>query len=142
MYPRADGTVLEVGNMVNPATGKATDYEEVWADLPAQAIADAKARWSVVLDLDDGAHGVRGRIVRVGQWCQGVVKARGEVGCERWQWVQGTEAAETKGSWKRVAKLGRLFLPCSVAFKPEEIVEGARVSYGDYKWEVREVFSW
>lgn len=145
MYPQSDGTVLEIGNMVNPATGIATDYEEIWADLPATAIgdadADAKARWSIVLDLDDEAHGIRGRIVRIGQWCQGVVKAQGEVCCERWQWVED-EGAENKGSWKRVARLGRLFLPCSVAFRPEEIEEGSKVSYGDYKWEVKEVFSW
>jgi hypothetical protein len=38
--------------------------------------------------------------------------------------------------------LGDLFLPVSLAFKPESLIEGNTLTYGDYKWVVKEVYSW
>lgn len=144
MYPQADGIhTLELGQMVNPETGKLTQYEENWVDSEVTEVgSESGKRWSVVLALDDEENGVKGEVIRVGQWCQGIIKAKGEVAIERWQWVvEGTEEG-SKGDWKRVARLGRLFLPCSFTFKPEMVTEGNVAQYGDYKWIVKEVFSW
>lgn len=146
MFPQPDGVhTLEVGQMVNPETGKLTRYEESWVDLKVAVteVGGEGKRWSVVLGLEDEVNGVKGMVVRVGQWCQGIIKARGEVAVERWEWVVETTATGgSKGDWKRVVRLGRLFLPCSFTFRPEMVCEGNVAEYGDYKWEVKEVFPW
>ncbi|GAB7351392.1 hypothetical protein MBLNU459_g2069t1 [Dothideomycetes sp. NU459] len=158
MFAQPDGVhTLERGEMIDPTTGRLTRYEEKWADARVEVTevdaagggggggggGEGGKRWSVVLGLDDEAAGAKGVVVRVGQWCQGIIKVRGEVSVERWRWaVEETSDGSRKGDWKRVAKLGRLFLPCSFAFRPEMIAEGNTAQYGDYKWEVKEVFSW
>lgn len=141
MYPQPDGThTLEKGRMVNPATGAVGEYEEMWEDLLPTTTDDAK-RWSVVVVLDDRVHGAKGMVVRVGGWCQGIVKVGGEVCVERWRFDKGDEEGR-KGEWKRVVRLGRLFLPCSLTFEPERVREGSKVVYGDFEWWVEELFSW
>lgn len=104
----------------------------------------AGSKASIVLTLADEAAGTKGMVVRVGQWCQGLIKVRGEVALERWKWSPGEEDGETAktGGWQRVARIGRLFLPCALAFEPARVVEGSQVEYGDYKWEVKEVYEW
>lgn len=172
MFPEQDGIhVLEKGSMVNPATGRLTSYEEYWADLEVERV-DGK-RWSVVLTVDDelvGADGkktqVKGMVVRVGQFCQGIIRVGEELALERWSFVKSGEkgkdnVGETteakaaskqsgeqqlveakEGKWERVAKLGRIFMPCSIAFRPEAVNMGSKITYGDYNWEVKEVFEW
>src|ERR1700712_1231817 len=62
MYPQTDGRTLEKGCMVNPATGKLTDYEEVWKDLDAIAVGkdsseeERQKACCVVLHLQDDEH--------------------------------------------------------------------------------------
>jgi hypothetical protein len=138
MYPQPDGSTLELGIMPNPLTNHAQPYEEVWVDFSASAV-DGK-RWSIVIDLDDTEHKAKGRVVRVGEHCQAILKVGDQVTVERWKF----EVAEKqeKGAWKRLARLGDLFLPCSLAFTPERIIEGNTVTYGDYHWQIKEVFSW
>lgn len=162
MYPQADGAhTLEKGRMENPATGAMGEYEELWVDGQVQVVPDSVTgssegaegveggapegdgrRWSIVLELSDEAHGAKGMVVRVGQWCQGIIKVRGEVAVERWQWSAEHTPTGDKGGWKRVARLGRLFLPCARAFDAGGVMEGSKVKYGDYEWTVSEVFSW
>ncbi|KAK8194183.1 hypothetical protein M8818_007371 [Zalaria obscura] len=141
MYAQPDGVhALEVGSMVNPDTGKMQQYEEFWRDERAELAGDGGGkgkRACVVLTLEDEAAGARGVVVRVGQWCQGILKVKGEVTVERWGWVGGE-----KGGWKRVVRLGRMFLPCALAFEVGRVVEGSKVSYGDYRWTVTEVSEW
>ena len=153
--------------MVNPANGIMTRYEECWVDVGVLGIdggddkgksdgwskcgqggdggnvreSGSKDKWSVVLVLEDDEQHVRGMVVRVGQFCQGILRVRDEVSVERWQW-QAVAPAAAGGEWKRVAKLGRLFLPCAMAFEPDRIVEGSKVQYGDYGWVVKEVYGW
>lgn len=133
--------------MVNPATNRMTKYEEYWADFPVEMTEPSKRgkRWCVVLVLDDAANDVRGMVIRVGQWCQGIIKARGEVSVERWVWraergVKGVLSG--KGDWERVVKLGRLFLPCALTFMPQGVLRESKITYGDYRWEVKELLSW
>lgn len=138
MYPQSNGTVLELGIMHNPAANATQPYEEIWADFSASAVDGT--RWSIVIDLEDVEHRAKGRIVRVGEHCQGVIKVGEQVTVERWKFEECKE--QGKSDWKRLARLGDLFLPCSLAFRAEMIKEGNTVTYGDYKWTITEVYSW
>ncbi|KAL1306035.1 hypothetical protein AAFC00_004163 [Neodothiora populina] len=159
MFACADGIhVLERGEMVNPATGKMTAYEEFWADYPAGYVRESGEeeqgkRWSVVVALEEADAGVKGLVVRVGEWCQGIIRVGDEICVERWRWSstsasdpasgeRGGGEEEIDNGWRRVARLGRLFLPCALTFMPAGLKEGSKVTYGDYKWEAQEVFSW
>ncbi|KAG9941561.1 hypothetical protein KCU85_g9563, partial [Aureobasidium melanogenum] len=138
MYPQSNNTTLELGAMYNPLTNSEQAYEELWVDYSASAVEGI--RWSIVIDLDDPEHNAKGRVVRVGEHCQGILKVGEHVTVERW----GFEVSEkeSKGDWRRLARLGDLFLPVSLAFTPEQVIEGNVLSYGDYKWVVKEVYSW
>lgn len=79
--------------------GEFAPYEAVWRVLPAAP------RVSVVMVLREG----RGMVVRVGGWCQGMVKgAGGEVTAERWKRAESAK-------WERVHRVGKEVLPCAVA---------------------------
>ncbi|KAG9667155.1 hypothetical protein KCU99_g9090, partial [Aureobasidium melanogenum] len=138
MYPQPNNTTLELGAMYNPLTNSEQAYEELWVDYSASAIQDT--RWSVVIDLDDPDHNAKGRVVRVGEHCQGILKVGEHVTVERWRFE--VSGKESKGDWKRLARLGDLFLPVSLAFTPEQVIEGNVLTYGDYTWVVKEVYSW
>jgi len=81
-----DGTALEKGRMVDPATGLERDYEEVWREVePLGRTADGADARCVVLRLEDEAAHARGMIVLLGQFCQGVLRVEDEVAVERWE---------------------------------------------------------
>lgn len=73
----------ETGAMENPATGVVTDYVEVWRSLnpeestPAQEVREG--HWSSaqkevrVRVFDTDSEGFSGRIIRLGNWVQGVL---------------------------------------------------------------------
>ncbi|KAI9864952.1 MAG: hypothetical protein M1830_006070, partial [Pleopsidium flavum] len=102
--------------------------------------------------------GIRGLVVRVGGWCQGIVKVKGEVSVERWKYAEKKEkgsggvrvendveevAGETDlGDWQRVIRLGPGALPCSLTFTPAKMKEGNVVKAGDTKWTVIEKHEW
>ncbi|KAI5211121.1 hypothetical protein E4T38_01730 [Aureobasidium subglaciale] len=138
MYPQTDNTTLELGSMYNPLTKSEQAYEEVWADYGASAV-DGK-RWSVVIDLENHEHNAKGRVVRVGEHCQAILKVGEQVTVERWRFELPDK--DGKGNWRRLARLGDLFLPVSLVFTPESIAEGNTLTYGEYKWTVKEVYSW
>lgn len=138
MYPQPNHTTLELGAMYNPLTNSVQAYEEVWVDYSASAVGGS--RWSVVVDLKDIAHEARGRVVRVGEHCQAILKVGDQVTVERWKFEVSDK--DSKGDWKRLARLGDMFLPVSLAFKPESLIEGNTLTFGDYKWMVKEVYSW
>jgi hypothetical protein len=138
MYPQPNNTTLELGAMFNPSTNSEQAYEEVWVDYSACAVEGS--RWSVVIDLEDLDHKAKGRVVRVGEHCQAILKVDGQVTVERWKFEVPDK--DSKGDWKRIARLGDLFLPVSLAFKPESLIEDNTLTYGDYKWVVKEVYSW
>ncbi|CAC9888102.1 unnamed protein product, partial [Aureobasidium pullulans] len=138
MYPQNENLTLELGSMYNPLTRSEQPYEEHWADFSASPV-DGK-RWSIVIDLDDPEHRAKGRVIRVGEHCQAILKVGEQVSVERWKFE--TSEVEGQGAWKRLARLGDMFLPVSLTFTPERVVEGNTLSYGDHKWEVKEVHSW
>lgn len=133
MLPQSDGTTIERGSMVNPATGKTADYEECWEDLEPVGTSDGRqARKACVLQLHDDENEARGMIVRLGQFCQGVIRVGKYFTVERWQWREGE-------GWKRGVRTGDLWLPCGPILEGERLRLGGEVNYGDYTWRVVEM---
>ena len=101
MFPQADGTTLEKGSMVNPATGRDTPYEELWRDIDPTPTASSGVN-VVVLQVE--TEGLCGSVVRLGQYCQGIMKEGDRITAERWEWKEG--------GWKRTVRIGSDALPC------------------------------
>ena len=157
MFPINSLQTLEFGEGVNPFTGNMWAYEEFWTDLevegtPKEGDLDPP-KWSVVLRLEALEHGVRGLVVRVGRYCQGIVMKGEDWSVERWEWSEsgeeeaGGEEAEKDvekevGGWKRTVKIGDHFLPCAMTFQPEILKEGGTVRYYDYVWVCEERVAW
>ena len=154
--PQGNGTseTLESGKMVNPATGQVQGYEELWKDIPAQTVGKEKSPVTVVLRAENPLMATRGMIIRVGSWCQGIVRVGNEVGVERWRYrvvasgikgansgiYDGTQDGERweEGGWERVVKAGEPSLPCGVCWERPELKVGGEVYNGGLKWEVIE----
>lgn len=125
MYPQRGSLVLEKGVMENPATGKPTSYEELWNDVSP---TDASV---LVLQIADDKAGVRGRVVRLGGWCQGFVRVGEKIGLERWELVDG--------GWKSRVKMGDVDLPCEKALNERyEHTVGDEINAGERVWKVIE----
>lgn len=137
-------------------------YEAVWR------VTEPVPRVCVVLVLKGGGLGDVGRggagggigmVVRVGGWCQGLMKVAGQVTAERW-------AKGRAGKWERVVRIGAGLLPCMVACMDRDesgvprggrywrqacglgfvvektVVEGDRVLVEGVEWAVVEKCSW
>lgn len=100
MYPQEDGSTLEYGEMVNPATGKVEKYEESWVDFDVENVRGEKGKrgWVMKTKADVSVE-VRGMVIRVGQFIQGIVKRGGDIGIERWKYV------DEGATWK-IVKVG------------------------------------
>jgi hypothetical protein len=163
LFPQHDGSTLEIGRMVNSATGKMTDYEEVWEDLDVEVTGDDTHRISIVIGTVDNVRGIRGKIVRVGRWCQGITKVGTVTHVERWHWVPRNPGASTTskaertnrdggpndGDWERVVKIGGAYIPCSLTFMSATHLKGIPVAeendelkVGDTTWKVIEKHVW
>lgn len=133
MFPQTDGTTLEQGSMVNPTTGRETPYEECWKDITPTAIAQEDDRVCVVLQVHHDCHEVRGLVVRLGQYCQGVLRVGETISVERWEWKKGGDG------WKRQARIGDLWLPCGPAMNDSRLEKGGEARLGDFTWKVIEM---
>jgi len=100
--PRADGSEREWGRMLNPDTGLEAEYEEVWR---SEELVAAAGGCVVLQTEEDGARGERGVVMRLGQYCQGILRVGEEITVERWVWSEGG------GAWERVARFGEDQLP-------------------------------
>ncbi|CAJ2509839.1 Uu.00g057390.m01.CDS01 [Anthostomella pinea] len=140
MVTQDDGRTLETGRMVNPATGRETNYEEIWTDTEPMPIPErsealsipsrvSKAR-CIVLELKNNAQQERGMVICLGHYCQGVVRKGEEFTLERWQWVDG--------KWERQYRMGSLWLPCVEATHGAGIVLGSKVKHEESVWDVVE----
>jgi len=151
MLPQPDGErTLERGSMVNPDTGKLTEYEECWLDVKVKAVDlgvggeagdDEKSRTCVVLVLHDDEHKARGMVVRVGQYCQGVVKVGKQFALERWEWKAAKEEGSggQSGGWKRLARVGDWWLPCGAALREDLLKLDGEVKHQEMVWKVVEL---
>lgn len=79
-----NGDILEKGVMEDFEDGKLKPYEEVWRD-------DVPAPGSMVLAVEGVGEGAEGLAVRVRDWCQAIVKIKGEVSSGRWRLGDGNE---------------------------------------------------
>lgn len=154
MFPQqlGDGVeaqTLEKGRMVNPATGREAEYEELWADEEPTAIplllsssgassssssgCEAGGPRCVVLRLDDPSRGARGMVVLLGRYCQGLIRVGEQLGAERWQWRE-------EGGWGAAARIGTISVPCEqIIGRLSELLEvGKELREGDNVWEVVE----
>ncbi len=149
--PQTDGDSLELGSMINPATDKMAAYEELWTDFEIPP----SLRYSVVLKTDGKRweQGEKGMVVRVGEWCQGIITdAAGFCTVERWELSsvdndnngEGDVDEEVAwvGNWKRVARLGDGYLPCAPTIGKVDLKEGEEVDGTGGRWVVVESFSW
>lgn len=92
-----------------------------------------RSRMCVVLILDDPASQARGMVVRVGQYCQAVLRVADHFSLERWQWL------DKQDGWRRECRIGSMWVPCGSTFDEARVKLGGKVRYGDYVWEVVEL---
>lgn len=156
MYPLSPTHTLEVGDMWHPDIGEHKGHEEMWRDediLPVTmlsthlpdstkettttntTLATTGRKDCIVLRLHSPTNSVRGVVIRVGQYIQGIVMKGRYSSVERWEWK------DTEG-WKRTARIGDQFLPCMVTAREDVLNVGGRVRYFDYEWVVEEVWRW
>jgi hypothetical protein len=148
MVKLPNGDWLEEGEMLDFDDGKVKKYEEIWRDLHIQPTV------AVVLDLNTAT--AAGRVVRVGGYCQGIIKVRGAVTCERWAWNGRV--------WEMAYRNGGERLPCEIActgdYEEIQVTEcdvgvepmgsvvtdnlrlGEKVECGGHEWVVTEESSW
>ena len=136
MWPQCNGDVLERGTQIDPITGLQTEYEELWGDLKAEKVGEEKEHVSIVLRIENHEPRTRGLVVRVGDWCQGIMKSKGTLNIERWRWVKA------KNNWERVVKIGSGDLPCAIACNSHMVGEKSTIVSGDLEWNVVEKSSW
>lgn len=98
MLPQPDGTTLEIGRMLNPATGVDTDYEELWRDGASEEVP-ALAKWTV-LQIHDDTRQERGMLVQLGQYAQAVLRVGDIFTAERWEWNS------TTSTWVKTFRVG------------------------------------
>ena len=129
-YPAEGGKTLEKGRMLNPDTGRQTDYEELWRDVDA----DSSVSRYAVLRLDKGLEH-RGSVVLVGDYCQGIMRLGGDITAERWQ------RKGPRDEWRRSIVIGEGELPCARILKGDDhgsLVPGGNITVGKDEWSVTE----
>ncbi|KAK4694601.1 hypothetical protein P7C71_g3004, partial [Lecanoromycetidae sp. Uapishka_2] len=131
MWVQKNGDVLERGKNSNPETGEEIEYEELWHDLEVESMGKKHNHSSVVMRAENSEKNLKGMVVKVGGWCQGIMKVGDELTVERWEHKLGsvsdnqqeavrvqqnggwrTEKGRTRNDWIRTFKLGKGFLPC------------------------------
>ncbi|KAK5661141.1 hypothetical protein OQA88_11031 [Cercophora sp. LCS_1] len=128
-HPQADGTILEKGRMLNPATGELGDYEEVWKSEDVEAVHGVGC---LVLKLEKD--GRRGLAVRLGKYIQAIVRTgsgEGDVTVERLVW--------DGGEWVKKVRIGQAEVPTDwVGYLGGEAVVDDEVKVGGDVWKVVE----
>ena len=153
MYPQPDGDVLEKGNMQNPATGMSCDYEEVWRDLDIHVLEGEQDRVCIVLKADSPSTGVKGIVMRIGEWCQGILKTSNGLTVERWQWLDIAKPKSEQATrydhdftphneWTKLARFGSGSLPSPSALSPVSLTKEATVALDGIEWKAVEICQW
>ncbi|KAL9135535.1 MAG: hypothetical protein Q9175_003275 [Cornicularia normoerica] len=157
MWVQPNGDILEKGKNIDPVTGEETEYEELWHDLQVEAFGKKDNRSSLVVRADEPERNIRGMAIKVGGWCEGILKVEDETTVERWEWKPtdcASDVASTEGikeqernrsDWIRTIKIGKGILPC------EEICSRTYGKFGlnavlksstDIDWKVAEEYYW
>ena len=93
-----NGDTLERGTMMDFDDGKVKFYQEVWRD---EVVGGAEC---LVLQLNNTTTDAVGIVVRLGEWCQGILREGDKVTVERWY------------QKRLVFRHGEGQLPCGVAY--------------------------
>lgn len=129
LWPQPNGDVLEQGTTVERGTGVVTAYEELWKGLKMEVVGQEEAFVSIVLRVQDDRMGARGMVVRVGGWCQGILKVGNNVTIERWQWKSSTsrlsrDAAQDETDGNQPATTQQLSTALEDPFRIEDLRRG------------------
>ncbi|KAI0714225.1 hypothetical protein C8Q72DRAFT_205859 [Fomitopsis betulina] len=146
MFPESDGVLCrEKGSMINPETGKMSEYEEMWESVEPHATGTDTGKWCLVATVASEEHKARGMLIRVGQFVQCLLIVNDEVNVERWVYTDaGSSGDDHLKGWACTVKLGSHVLPCARLFKVEEQKKGIRLQEGTqpWVWIVTEKVSW
>ena len=163
MLTQEDGDVVERGMQKHPLTGEDTEYEELWHDLEVKAFGKKQNRSSLVLKVYYPEVNVRGMAIKIGGWCQGLLKAGDNLTIERWEWKanapganeaseqEGKQVTRTHNDWSRTFKYGDGFLPCERMCSSTEgrlglnaVIKGyTGIDMGiEAEWKVVEEYYW
>lgn len=157
MYPIAPGLTLEHGHGYHPALGAVKTHEEMWRDVDVASTNEKGSMVCVVMRCQADHADVRGVVVRLGQFCQGILMWGDKVTVERWEWedekvktvgetaevkVGGNSGKSEVEKWNRTVRVGDDFLPCGVAFRPEILSVGAVIKFQDFEWVIEECWEW
>ncbi|OAL00560.1 hypothetical protein IQ06DRAFT_146174 [Phaeosphaeriaceae sp. SRC1lsM3a] len=138
MYPIDEMRTLEHGHAFHPHLKAVKSHEEMWEDedvtSTSTTAAEGKKR-CVVLRCRNDVKGVRGVMVRLGKYVQGILVVGNEVTAERWEW-------SAEGEWKRTKRVGKGMVPCAVLVQEELMKEGVKVKFGEFEWFVEGVWEW
>lgn len=143
LWPQPNGDVLERGTQLDPVTGVEGKYEELWGDVQVRVVeGDGEQRVSLVLKVDDRDHDARGLVVRVGQYCQGILQVGDKFTVERWEWMSLADEPGLQGRWGCKVRIGDGSLPCDQVMNLEGFYDGAIVQSGGLEWRVIEDYRW
>ncbi|TBU37422.1 hypothetical protein BD309DRAFT_876479 [Dichomitus squalens] len=144
-HPELPNVILERGKMRHLESGEIREYEEGWKDLVILPVGGPETgrRTSVVLetafdasDKSAVAGTRRGLIVRVGQFCQAILRDGPSIVVERWLWTADE-------GWKMLARIGEgAHLPCDLTWSGEALASGDHCSKEGIPWVVKEVRVW
>ncbi len=163
MWVQPNGDVLEKGKNKDSVTGEETEYEELWHDLEVEAFGKKHNRSSLVMKAEESARNIRGMAIKIGGWCEAILKVGDELTVERWEWkptdgpgnVATTEASKENGrthnNWVRTFRMGKGILPCenicartSGKFGLNAVLKSTTdVDWkSDIEWKVAEEYYW
>lgn len=129
-----EGTTLETGRMLNPATGVDTAYEELWRDEEPEAVSGLPT--CCVFRLQDDGREERGLFVQLGRHAQSVLRVGDAFTAERWLW------RDSSSRWERLLKAGDEKMP-NLAGLLDEVgkrhEEGNAIETTSGNWKVIEV---
>lgn len=123
--------------MPNPATGIDTEYEEVWDDVPVELPDQGNKKSATCLSFltEDAEKETKGCIMKLGYWCQGVLRVGKDISVERWKFIDDEDK-----SWVLVARVGKNSIGCEIAFGNDESIEaGKTIEVEGRRWVVKEV---
>lgn len=164
MWVQPNGDILEKGKSKDTATGEEIEYEELWHDLHVEAFGKKDNRSSLVIRADNPERNIRGMAIKIGGWCEGILRVEDELTVERWEWKSpidmaskvassetNKESGRTFNDWVRTIKIGKRTLPC------KELCERTGGKFGlnavltsstdnewkkDIEWKVAEEYYW
>ncbi|KAF1829610.1 hypothetical protein BDW02DRAFT_509584 [Decorospora gaudefroyi] len=146
MYPIASDLSLEVGHAFHPALRAVKTHEEMWRDMRILTTnAAAGTKICIVLRTHADAGGLKGLVMRVGQYVQGMMVLEARVTVERWVWDgedTGAAVGVEAGLWEREVRVGEQFLPCGVLMRDEVLTVGGEVAFSGFRWVVEECWEW